>query len=354
MPKFCPLDYLKVEFQDEWSTHVTLHCTVRRMIANSGPPTYHEGMGTTAIHDVRAWGACLAVLLGLIWGSPCLRASEATEDISEEAAQAIARGDLDTAQSLLQSALKLNPRSAPLHKLMATLDLDLQRFDAMRDELHLAIECDPNDADNYLNLGMLELGQSHYSRALPPLQQFVRLKPNDAQGHLLLGRTYLTLETVEAEREFRAALALDPRLPMAHQDLGFAEMNLGRRESARDEFLKEIEVNPNLASSYLRAGTIELDLDHLAAAGALLRQAVERSPNEARAHFELGRYLLKVQKPDEAEGEFRKVITLDSKLLRAHYGLGQALQALGKKEESQREFALFSELMARDRARRPQ
>jgi tetratricopeptide (TPR) repeat protein len=324
------------------------------MIANYGPPTYHKDMGTTAVHTVRASSAGLALLLGLTWGSPCLRASEATEDVSEEAAQAIARGDLDTAQSLLQSALKSNPRSARLHKLMATVDFVLQRFDAMRDELHLAIECGPNDADNYLNLGMLELGQSHYSRALPPLQQYVRLKPNDAQGHLLLGHTYLTLKTVEAEKEFRAALALDPRLPMAHQDLGFAEMNLGRRESARDEFLKEIEVNPDLASSYLRAGTIELDLNHLAAAEALLRQAVNRSPDEARAHFELGRCLLKVQKPDEAEAEFRKAIALDSRLLRAHYGLGQALQALGKKEESQHEFALFSELTARDRASRPQ
>src|SRR3974377_1061209 len=103
-------------------------------------------MPVQAVRKAGVSSPALALLFALSLASSSFWAHAGTQEDSEKAAQAIDRGDLDAAQSLLQAALQTSPRSARLHKLMATLDFKRQRLDAMRDELHLAIECDPKDA----------------------------------------------------------------------------------------------------------------------------------------------------------------------------------------------------------------
>ena len=270
--------------------------------------------------------------------------------VAESAAQAIDRGDLVGARSVLEPALKQYPRSAALHKIAAVLDFKTGQLDAMRAELQQTVECDPNDSETYLNLALLDLGQRRYAQAIPSLNAYLRLKPRDAEGHMLLGRAYLNRNlTLEAMPEIRKALAIDARLPLAHHDLGLALMTLGNDDEALEEFRQETEVNPTFGGAYLRAGTIDLDYSRLPEAEEFLRQATVRDPGEANGHFQLARCYLQERKPVAAEAEYSKAIALDSKLIRAHYGRAQALQALGRKEEADREFRIHSDLVESNR-----
>ena len=87
------------------------------------------------------------------------------------------------------------------------------------------------------------------------------LKSNPRDVYAILGRAQIALErqkTAEAEKNVRAALAIDPNAPVAHNMLGIIRLSQKNNAQAKAQFQKAIQLNPkfwaprmNLAAIYL-------------------------------------------------------------------------------------------------------
>jgi len=123
-----------------------------------------------------------------------------------------------------------------------------------------AIAADPTWAPAYGGLARmytrLALGHSdmphaeRLARAHAAALKAVELDSSLAEAHLELGFVdAISLDLVDAERELRHTLAIDPRYPSAHEYLAAAYSLAGRFDDALDEARREVAIAPLVASS---------------------------------------------------------------------------------------------------------
>jgi predicted negative regulator of RcsB-dependent stress response len=103
-------------------------------------------------------------------------------------------------------------------------------------------------------------------------------------------------ELEAAGEHLRAALALEPKLPQAHYNLG----NLLEKQAALEE------------------------------AAASFRRAAQLAPEFYEAHNNLGAVLLKAGKPAGALASFERALALNPRHAEAHHNLGNTLADLGR------------------------
>lgn len=152
----------------------------------------------------------------------------------------------------------------------------------------------------------------------------------------------------QAEGEFRAALALDPRLTVrARFPLAVTLFSLQERDEARAQFeavRAETGDDPNL-NYYL--GRLDLMEGHLDSAVHNLALASSQPPFPDVAYY-LGYAYLKRKDFDSAEKWLKKAAALAPRDARVHERLGTLYQAMGHKEQAEEAFTLASELHRQD------
>lgn len=148
----------------------------------------------------------------------------------------------------------------------------------------------------------------------------------------------------EAIAHYREALKADPQLPGAHFEL--AEMLNGAsatagQEEAEREYNAALAVNPFDAKSECRLGEIAAKRNETKAAYAHYRRALELQPNDLDANLGLGRALIAMQQPGKAEPLLERAIQIEPTHAAAHYRLAALYRSAGRTEEARRELAEF-------------
>jgi DNA-binding winged helix-turn-helix (wHTH) protein/cytochrome c-type biogenesis protein CcmH/NrfG len=164
-----------------------------------------------------------------------------------------------------------------------------------------AISADPGNAKAYAGLADAYLTLAAWSVQAPDVsyraakeaaEHAVNLGPSLSEAHSAAGMVAMVSDwnMNQAEAEFRLALKLGPKDPLAHQRLG---MYLAAKGSS-GEALRELRIASDLDPVSLRVGVF------------------------------LGEVLYYARQYREAIDQFRKVINLDPKVPVAHYDLGAA------------------------------
>lgn len=176
---------------------------------------------------------------------------------------------------------------------------DLETADA---RFSLALEYNPNFVDALTNQGLVELQRGNFERARQLLTRARRLNPDVAQPHHALG--------VLAEREHRPdlasehyyeALRVDPGFAPSRDNLAHLLYDGGFYEDALVQFKRLIEVEPDDPRAYAGlAGTL-LHLERVGEAKQVVDQALEFAPDDA----ELGILAARLEIRD---GEFEAAI----------------------------------------------
>jgi tetratricopeptide (TPR) repeat protein len=126
------------------------------------------------------------------------------------------------------------------------------------------------------------------NQGLRDFRTFYARFPHSAWLHLLLGNAYISRQdSVGAESEYRQAAQLDPKLPLAHFDLGRLAFNHGGYSEALRDFEEEIAMDPTFGEAYLYAGTSLRRLGKNQESIPYLEKAVSRDPNLALGYREL-------------------------------------------------------------------
>ncbi|GEM_PF-1632429 len=174
------------------------------------------------------------------------------------------------------------------------------------------------------------------SDALYAHQITVALDPKDPDSHNNLGQTLNKMgRSLEAEESCRRAIDLKPEFAPAHNNLGNALHELGRLEEAESSFIQAIALNPQSAVAYSNLSTTLCGLGRFEEAETCCKQAIALIPGFAEAHCNLGNALIELQRLDEAKASYIKAISLKSDYVDAYLNLGKATQELGDLSEAE-------------------
>jgi len=239
---------------------------------------------------------------------------------------------------------------------------DLETADA---RLNLALEYSPRFVEALVNQGLVELQRGNFDRARELLLRARRLNPDVAQPHHALAVVAeRRARPDEASRHYYEALAVDPGFAPSRANLARLLFDSGMLEEALVQFKRLYEVSRDtpepavgLAETLLRLGRVEeaeviarsarerfsdsAELIVLEARSLMRRNEIERAvelltplaygrdDQAAAALSWLATAELLRGQPRLAVGAAKRALELDPNLPVATYVMGQALQRLG-------------------------
>ena len=172
-----------------------------------------------------------------------LPAPEAPALPPQQAAQeAVARGDLDGALVVLDTALAATPDDAPLLLERAGVHAASGRYGAARQDLERVLRTDPAHIEAIMALALLLSRRGLWIEAVPRLQRAVELRPGYAAAWCQLGESLNRLDQLkEACAAYERAVELEPRNARALYGLGIVLDRLKRPDDATHMYRRSRE-----------------------------------------------------------------------------------------------------------------
>jgi Tfp pilus assembly protein PilF len=183
-------------------------------------------------------------------------------------------------------------------------------------ELSASLELDPSDPQTHLWLGEAYRRKGQTAQAERYLKDALELartrKDVRAQHEALLTLSALLSQMgrYEDSLEHCAALAVDPTFSSPWRPLsncGWALMQLGRLDEARERFQEALDYFPRFGPALLNLGILEAKQGHRLAAIRTFEQAIESQlgrSGRAEAHFRLGELYVALGRRDKAIEHF--------------------------------------------------
>lgn len=205
--------------------------------------------------------------------------------------------------------------------------------DPLRDEMR-ALD---SSAMSYLERGVF-LGQvGRTNDAIQATEHAIALDPKLVLAHANLISLYgRTGNLQKAEEQYRAVMALNSdQFPKAHYDYGVLLMAKGRFQEAELAFRRALKIDPSYAEAHNNLGYLLERQSKWPEAVAEYRQALKSKPDFRQAHFNLGRALLNQQKYQEGIEQLSQTLTPDDEHAPAYlYALGAAYGRAGDRENA--------------------
>ncbi len=169
--------------------------------------------------------------------------------------------------------LTLNAESAEADMLAGEALDEMKDKAAAAEQFRAAVKADPKMPDVHFGLGYLLWGLLQYDEAAKEFQAELDNDPNHAPALTYLADSDIKISHPEmAQPLLEKAIRLDPKIELAHLDLGILLSDEGKRDDALRELLAAERINPN----------------------------------DQEVHWRLGRFFKSVGKSQEAAAEFAK------------------------------------------------
>ena len=200
-----------------------------------------------------------------------------------------------------------------------------------------AAQLRPQRYEAHFLIGELQVAQRNYREAIVAYEACFARNPTLPDGWVNLSFAYMELgRRPEALSTFDRALKL-PNLTsraMLLNNRGFCHLELGHRDQARADLESAIAVDPRVGMAHISLGEYYLTLGEFDAARAKFDYA-ERLPFlDARErwtlYYQRGGVALRQGRPADAATDLEAAIAADPSFNDAHERLGQAREALGQ------------------------
>jgi Tfp pilus assembly protein PilF len=144
----------------------------------------------------------------------------------------------------------------------------------------------------------------------------------------------------EAIENYSIALKLEPNLPGLHFEL--AEMlkaspAAGGPQAAEKEYKAALEVNPSDEKSECRLGDIAAERGEVEEAQKHYARALQLQPDDPEANVGLAKVWMSMNHPERAEPLLKHAIQMDPTIAVAHFRLSTIYRQTGRGEDAKRE-----------------
>jgi tetratricopeptide (TPR) repeat protein len=118
---------------------------------------------------------------------------------------------------------------------------------------------------------------------------------------------------VDAVREFRNAIEVDPQFVDAHYNLGVSFQKLKSHERALEQFEAVVRLRPDNAQYHYALGNSHFHLERYREAADAFENTIERDPRHSKALYSLAVSYEKLGKRDKAIDTWRRYLEVDDK-----------------------------------------
>ena len=172
-------------------------------------------------------------------------------------------------------------------------------------------------------------GQTALARQL--LKLAVQQHPDTVEIRLWSGiLAFETNDYLEAIDHFRQALDSEPRLAMAHYNLGLCLEALRDSEGAIEAYSRAIDSQPDHVHAYNNRGILHAANGHFELARQDYEEAIRLDPGYADGYFNRGVLNTEQDRLAEAEQDYQRAIALEPEHESAQFALAVCWLALGQ------------------------
>ncbi|MBX3130379.1 MAG: tetratricopeptide repeat protein [Polyangiaceae bacterium] len=197
-------------------------------------------------------------------------------DLNNQGTEALAAGDLETAEARFDLALEYNPRFVEAVVNRALVEVQRGNFKRARRLLARARRLNPDVAQPHHGFGVLEEREGRVDRASKHYMEALSIDPGFAPARLNLARLYFDAGLYRHAREqFKRAVEVAPEQPAAHAGLAEALLKLGRHDEANDVVSQARATFPDEPTLIVLEARAELRRGMPTRAIALLRPLTE-------------------------------------------------------------------------------
>ncbi|MBF0623891.1 MAG: tetratricopeptide repeat protein [Magnetococcales bacterium] len=189
----------------------------------------------------------------------------------------------------------------------------------------------PDDGNALNNLGFLVRNRGGHAEAIPLFGRALAAgasQPAVTRNNLGISLAALG-RRVEAEQQFRQAIALRPGYPAPHNNLGNLLRDAHRTEEALAAFDRVLALDPTFTAAHNNRGEALRELQRHPDALAAFDRALALDPHNAAIHSNRGRLLQEMGRLDLALAAQDRALALDPTLATAHNNRGLVLDRLG-------------------------
>src|SRR5882672_10731380 len=201
-------------------------------------------------------------------------------------------------------------------------------------------------------LGISYIQTKNYPQARVAFAKMFGVPAESAASYLFTARMLLRLDFGPVAEEYgRKAIALDPKLPLAHFLLGELYLYQSKIPEAIGQFQQELAINPGHAATYYKLADAYSRVQKYDDAEKLLQRSIWLDATASGPYILMGKVLEKKGEPALAVRSLQRAISMDPNNSISHHLLGQAYRDLGRTEDAERELKLAEQLQTREDAK---
>jgi tetratricopeptide (TPR) repeat protein len=196
-------------------------------------------------------------------------------------------------------------------------------------------------------LGLCYIQTKNYPQARQAFARMFDVQPESAAAYLFTARMLLRQEfDLIAEEYAQKAIALDPRLPLAHFFLGELHLFKSRVPEAIADFQAELALNPGHAETYYKLADAYSRVQKYDDAERLLQRSIWLDATSTGPYILMGKVLQKKGESELAVRALQHALGMDPNNSVTHHLLGQAYRDMGRNEDAERELKIAQQLNA--------
>lgn len=216
-----------------------------------------------------------------------------------------------------------------------------EQWESANEQFRVATQPADSKAIYKVRWGRLLFERFNSADAADLFREALQKDPANAGAYLGLAMVFADNFDGKAAEYCARAIALDPKLPDAHELMAQLELENGDRASAAAEADKAIALESDALDAMAIHASIELIADHSPDPWFAKMRAV--NPGYGESYALVAHELELNYRYEDAVTYYRKAIDADPRLWSAHSALGVDLMRLGKEDEPHKELELSYE-----------
>jgi len=216
-------------------------------------------------------------------------------------------GEYAAATPYLKTAASRDTQNLQLRLALAHSCLWSKQYQCVLDTYHEMLTLNAESAEVDMLAGEAEDEMKDYDGAIAQFRAAVKAAPAEPDVHFGLGYLLWTQRQYpEAASEFQAELVNNPNHVEALLYLGDTDMQLNHPELSPPLLEKSVRINPKLELAHLDLGVLYADAGRTDEALREMKTAAQLAPDDVNVHWHLGRLFKAMGKNEEAKAELAK------------------------------------------------